>query len=104
MNKTTRTSRATSITSNSSFNVDIPQWSEASTSEDEDTVIRNCRRKSNVDIINEEVKRSSSEVEEIKIRKCRRKSHVNILKDKTREISSEEEKIVIRKCRRRSRV
>ena len=48
-----------------------------------------CRRKSNVDIINEEVKGISSEEEEIEIRKCRRKSQVDILKKEMKGISSE---------------
>ena len=41
--------------------------------------MRKCRRKINVEIINEEMKGSSSEVEDIKICKCRRKSHVGII-------------------------
>ena len=43
--------------------------------------MRKCRRKSNVEIINEEVKGSSSEVEEIKIHKCSRKIHVDIINE-----------------------
>ena len=76
---TTRTCRATSNTSNSNFNADISQWSEVVSSEEEYIGITNCRRKSDVDIINEEVKGSSSEGEDIKICKCRRKSHVDII-------------------------
>ena len=79
MNKTIQTSRATSNTSNSNFNANIPQWSEASSSEDEDIGIRKFRRNSNVEIINGEVKKISSEAEEIKIRNCSRKIHVDIL-------------------------
>ena len=62
-----------SNTSNSNFNANIPQWSEASSIEEEEIVICECRRKSNVKIIKEEVKGSISEVEEIKIIKFRRK-------------------------------
>ena len=43
--------------------------------------MRKCRRKSNVDITNEEVKGSSSEVEEIKVRKCSRRSQVDIINE-----------------------
>ena len=53
VNKTTRKSQATSNTSNSDFNVDISQWSEASSSEEEDIGMRKCRRKSYVEITNE---------------------------------------------------
>ena len=70
MNKTTRTNRVTSKTSNPNFNTDIPQWSEASSSEEENIGMRKCRRKSNVEIKNEEVKGSSTEVKEIIMRKC----------------------------------
>ena len=79
MNKTTRTIRATSNTSNSNFNVDIPQWSETSSSEKEDIGMRTCRRKSDFEIKNKEVKVNSSEVEDFKIRKCSRKSHVETI-------------------------
>ena len=50
----------------------------------------NFRRKSNVEIINEEVKGNISEVEEIKIRKCIRKSHVDIINEEKKGSSSEE--------------
>ena len=53
--------------------------------------MRKCRRKSSVEIINEEVKGSSSVVEEIKIRKCRRKIHVDIINEVMKGISCEEE-------------
>ena len=66
MNETTRKIRATSNTSNSRFNANIPQWSEASSSEAEDIGMHKCSRKSNVDITNEELKEISSESEEIK--------------------------------------
>ena len=59
VNKTTRTSWVTSNTSNSNFNADIPQWSESSSSKEEDIVMRKCRRESNVDFTNEEVKGKS---------------------------------------------
>ena len=81
VNKTTRKSRATSNTSNLKFNTDIPQWSESSSSEEEDIRMSKFRRKSNAEIKNEEVKVSSGEVEEIKIRKCSRKSHVDIINE-----------------------
>ena len=50
-----------------------------------------CRRKSNVEIINEEVKGSSSEVKEVKIRKCSIKSHAGIINEEIKGSSSEEE-------------
>ena len=65
VNKTTQTSLETINTSNSNFNYNIPQWSEEISSEEEDIGMRKCRRKSHVEIINEEVKGSSSEVEDI---------------------------------------
>ena len=49
MNKTTRTGQTTSNTYNSDFNSDTPLWSEASSSEDEDILIRKGRRKSDVE-------------------------------------------------------
>ena len=82
MNKTTRTSRATRNTSNSNFNADIPQLSEASNSEVEDIVMRNGRRKINVENTNKEVKGKNSEEEDIKILKCSRKIHVETVNDK----------------------
>ena len=45
VNKTTQTSRATSNNSNSSFNAYIPYWIEASSSEEEDIVMRNLVKK-----------------------------------------------------------
>ena len=62
MNKKTQTSRETSNTSNSNFNADIPHWSESSSSEEEEIGMRKCKRKSNLEIINEEVKENSIEV------------------------------------------
>ena len=50
-----------------------------------------CRRKSNSEIKNEEVKGKSSELEKIKILKCSRKSHVDIINDKMKGRSIEEE-------------
>ena len=66
--------------------------------------MRKCRRKSSVDIINEEVKGSSSVAEEIKIRRCRRKIHVGIINEEMKVIICEEEMTGINKCRERSRV
>ena len=43
--------------------------------------MRKCRRKSHVEITNEEVKKSSSEAEEIRMRKCSIKSHVDIINE-----------------------
>ena len=68
MNKTTRKSLSTSNTSNSNFNVCIPQWSESNSSEDQDI---KYSIKSHVEIVNEEMKGRSSKEEEIGIRKCR---------------------------------
>ena len=53
LNKKTGTSRATSNTSNSNFNDNIPQCSEAISSEEEEIGMRKCRGKINVEIINE---------------------------------------------------
>ena len=89
MDKITRTSKATSNTYNSNFNANIPQWSEEISSEDEDIGMRKCRRKSNDEIINEEVKGIISEVEEIKMRKCSRKSHVDIINEEVKGSISE---------------
>ena len=50
-----------------------------------------CRRKSNDDITNEEVKGSIGEVGEIKIRKCSRKSHVDIINEEMKVSSSKDE-------------
>ena len=102
MNKTTQTSQATSNTSNSYFNADIPQCIEASSSEEEEIGILNGRIKSNVKNTNDEVKIKSSEEEEIKIPNCSIKSHVETINEEMKEISIEEEDIGIRKCRRRS--
>ena len=104
MNNRTLTSRAKSNTSNSNFNAYLPNWSKASSIEEEEFGTRNCRRKTHVEIINEEVKLSSSEEEYIGIRRCRRKSRVDIQDEEVKVSSSEEEDIVIRKFRRRSRV
>ena len=104
MNKITRTSRETSNTPHSNFNANIPKWSGGINSEEYDVVMRNCRRKINIDIKKEEMKGSSGEVEEIKIHECSRKIHVDIINEEMKGISSEEEYIVIRKCRRRIRV
>ena len=95
MNKITRTSQATSNTSNSNFNDNIPQLSESISSEDEDIVMSKCRRKINVEIINVEVKVSSSEAEEIKIRKFRRKGPIDIINEEMKGSSSEGEDIEI---------
>ena len=104
MNNKTRTSRATSNTSNWNFNANITKWIEYRSSKEEDIGMYNFRRKSIVEITNEEVKGSSSEEEEIKIRKCIRKSYVDIINEEMKGISSEEEEIGISKCRRISRV
>ena len=61
--------------------MNIQQWSESSSSEEEYIGMCKCRRKSNVEITNEEVKGKSSEVEEIKIIKCSRKSYVDIINE-----------------------
>ena len=45
LNKTTQTSKKTSKTYNSDFNVDTPLWSEASSSEEEDIVKRKGKKK-----------------------------------------------------------
>ena len=63
MKKRSQTSRAKSNNSNSDFNVDIPHWSKAMSSEEEEIGILKCRRKNHAEIMNEEVKGSSSEVE-----------------------------------------
>ena len=52
-----------------------------SSSEEEGIKIHNCKRKSHVDIINEEIKGSSSKEEDIGICKCRRKSRVDIINE-----------------------
>ena len=56
--------------------MEIPQYSEASSSEEEDI---KCSIKSHVETVNEEMKGSSSEEDEIGIRKCRRRSRVEIM-------------------------
>ena len=53
--------------------MDIPQWSKASSSEEEDI---QCSRKNHVETVNEKKKRSSSEEEYIEIRKCSGRSRV----------------------------
>ena len=50
VNKTTRNSQAISNTSYSNINLDIPQWSKASISEEEDI---KCSIKSHVETLNE---------------------------------------------------
>ena len=79
MNETTRTSPESSNHYNSNFNAYIPQWNEEITSEEEDILMRKCRRKNNIEIIDKEVKESSSEVKDIRIRKCIRKTCVDII-------------------------
>ena len=59
----------------------MPQWSESRSCEEVGIIMGRYSRKSNVDIINEEVKGSSSEVEEIKILKCKRKVDNDIISD-----------------------
>ena len=81
MNKKTQKSRATSNTSYSNFITGIPQWSEASSSEEEEIGMRKCRIESNVYNTNEELKRKSSVEEEIKIHKCSRKSHIETVNE-----------------------
>ena len=104
MNKTRRNSRGTSNTSNLSFDVHIPKWGEAISSKEEYIGMRKCRRKSNVEIKNEELKVKNSEVEEIKILKCIRKVHVETVNEEMKGSSSAEEDIGIHKCRKRIRV
>ena len=79
MNKTTQTSRATSNTPYSKFNANIPQWSEASMSEEEYIGMCNCRKQVNAEIKNEKLQGKNSEAEDIRILKCSRKSHVDII-------------------------
>ena len=86
MNKKTRISQTTNNTYNWNSNANIPQWSEARSSENGEIGMTKCRRK-NVDIINEEVKVISSELEETKILKCTRKNQVDIIKEETKESS-----------------
>ena len=73
MNKTTQKIQTTSNTYNSDFNADTPLWSEASSSGEEDIVMRKGRRKIIVENTNEEVKVKISEEEDIKRPKCNRK-------------------------------
>ena len=56
MNKIIITSQATSNTSNSNSDADLPHWSEVSSSKEENIGIHKCRKRSRVDIINEDVK------------------------------------------------
>ena len=81
MNKRNRTSREKNNTSNQNFNANIPQLSKAIISKEEYTGMGKCRRKSNAEIKNEEVKGKMSSVEEIKILKCSRKGHVDIINE-----------------------
>ena len=53
--------------------MEIPQWSEAISSEEEEI---KCSRKSYIETVNEEIKGSSSEEEDTGIRKCRERSPV----------------------------
>ena len=73
MNKKIRTSRATSNTSNSNINMEIPKWSEESINEEEDIGMRNGRIKSSFENTIENVKGKRSKKEEIKIPKCSKK-------------------------------
>ena len=91
VNKTTRTSQATSNTSDLNFNVDIPQWNGASSSKKEDIGMHLCRGKTNVEIPNEEVKGKSCKLEEIKTPKCSIKSHVETVNEQIKGRISEEE-------------
>ena len=104
MNKKTRTSRAKINTYNTNINIVIPQWSEARSSEEEYIGMRKCKRKSNVEIKNEEVKRKIGKEEDMKIIKYSRKSHVETLNGEMKGSSSEEEDIGICKCRRINQV
>ena len=92
MNKKTQTSQATGNTSNSYFNANIPQLSEARSSEEKDIVMRKCRRKSNVEIINEELKGSSSREGYIRIHKCRRISRVDNINEEVKGWTSSSKK------------
>ena len=53
--------------------MDIPQWSEATSSKEEDI---KCISKSHVETVKEEVKGSSIKEGKIRIRKCRRRGRV----------------------------
>ena len=53
--------------------MNIPQWSEASSNEEEYIGMRKGRRKINVENTNKAVKGKNSEEEEIQITKCSRK-------------------------------
>ena len=50
----------------------------------EEIKICKCRRKSRVDIINEEMKGSISKEEDIVIRKCRRRSRFDIINEEVK--------------------
>ena len=78
VNKTTRTSRATSNTYTRDFNAYIPHCSGSSSGEEEDIGMCKCRRKINAENKNVDVKGKRSEVEEIKIPKCIRRIRVEI--------------------------
>ena len=56
--------------------MDIPQWSEVRSSEEEDI---KCIRKTHVETVHEEIKGSSSEEEDIEIRKYRRRIRFEII-------------------------
>ena len=58
------------------MNVDIPQWSGSSSSEEEDI---NCIRKSHIETVNDEIKGSSSKEEDIEVCKFSRRGRVEIM-------------------------
>ena len=66
MNKITQTSRSTSNTSNSKFNADITQWIEEGINEEKEIGILKCRRESNFENTDEEVKETISEENRLK--------------------------------------
>ena len=71
--------------------MNIPQWSEASSSEEEDI---KYIRKSHVGTANQEMKGISSEEEEIVIRKCRGRSIIEIMNKEVKGwISSSKQKV-----------
>ena len=74
VNKRTRTSQATSKNYNLNSYADIPHWSKANSSEEEDIGKNKFKRRSQDGIINKAVKGFSSEEEEIVMRKCSRKT------------------------------
>ena len=76
VNRKTQTRRSTSNTSSSKFNAIIPQWSEASSNEEEYIWMRKWKKEINVEIIND-----GGKEKETKIRKCSRKVHVDIINE-----------------------